>query len=258
MKKNTVSNNNVNDTFIKIIIAVFSFLLYSQTIKFDFVLDDESFYVQNKLVQGGLNNIGSIFTSPSIGEQSQYTSNQPYRPITILVFAIEHSIFKNSTIGLHFFNVLIYTLTLLVLYSALKKLFANYSSSLIALIVLLYASHPVHSEVVANIKTLDEILAALFGFSAWYYFLNITDDNKSDIKNTIFFSIFSLLTVLSKESGIVFFAILPLSLLLIKKVEFKKVILFSLTIYRSNIYFLFVKAKCNCFSSIESSTSCIR
>jgi len=40
MKKNSVSNNNVNDTFIKIIIAVFSFLLYSQTIKFDFVLDD--------------------------------------------------------------------------------------------------------------------------------------------------------------------------------------------------------------------------
>ncbi len=247
MKKNTVSNNNVNDTFIKIIIAVFSFLLYSQTIKFDFVLDDESFYVQNKLVQGGLNNIGSIFTSPSIGEQSQYTSNQPYRPITILVFAIEHSIFKNSTIGLHFFNVLIYTLTLLVLYSALKKLFANYSSSLIALIVLLYASHPVHSEVVANIKTLDEILAALFGFSAWYYFLNITDDNKSDIKNTIFFSIFSLLTVLSKESGIVFFAILPLSLLLIKKVEFKKVILFSLPFI--GVIFIFFLLRQNAIAS---------
>ena len=241
MKKNSVSNNNVNDTFIKIIIAVFSFLLYSQTIKFDFVLDDESFYVQNTLVQGGLNNIGSIFTSPSIGEQSQYTSNQPYRPLTILVFALEHSLFNNNTTALHFFNVLIYTLVLLVLYETLKKLFSNYSYSLIALIVLLYAAHPIHSEVVANIKTLDELLAAFFGFSAWYYFLKAFDDNDSNIKNILLFSILALLTILSKESGIVFFAIIPLSLLLIKKADFKKVFLYALPFVGVTILFFLLR-----------------
>jgi len=241
MKKNAVSNNNVNDTFIKIIIAVFSFLLYSQTIKFDFVLDDDSFYVQNKLVQEGLKNIGSIFTRPSIGEQSQYTSNQPYRPITIVVFALEHLLFNNNTTALHFFNVLIYTLLLLVLYETLKKLFSNYSYSLIALIVLLYAAHPVHSEVVANIKTLDELLAALFGFSAWYYFLKAFDDNDSNLKNILLFSILALLTILSKESGIVFFAIIPLSLLLIKKADFKKVFLYALPFIGVTVVFFLLR-----------------
>ena len=128
-----------------------------------------------------------------------------------------------------------------MLYATLKKLFTNYSYSLVALIVLLYDAHPVHSEVVANIKTLDEMLAALFGFSAWYYFLNITDDSRSDIKNTILFSVFSLLTILSKESGIVFFAILPLSLLLIKKVEFKKVVLYSLPFIGATIIFFLLR-----------------
>ena len=227
MKKNAIANNSNNDLFIKIIIASFSFLLYSQTIKFDFTLDDETVYVQNTLVQDGLKNIDKIFTSPSIGEQSQLTSNKPYRPLTILVFAIEHSLFNNNTAALHFFNVLMYMLVILILYNTLIKLFSNYSNILIALIVMLYAAHPVHSEVVANIKAMDEILAALFGFSAWYYFLKAFETNDSNSKNIILYSILSLLAILSKESGIVFCALLPLSLLLIKKVEFKKVFLFS-------------------------------
>ncbi len=233
--------NNNNDTFIKIIIVVFTFILYVQTIRFDFTLDDETFYRQNSLVQGGIKNIGEIFTSPSIGEQSQYTSNQPYRPLTILVFAIEHSLFGNNTSALHFFNLLIYTLTLLILYATLKKIFLNYNYTLIALIVLLYAAHPVHSEVVANIKTLDEMLAALFGFATWYYFLNISQEENFNLKNTILFSCFSLLTILSKESGIVFFAILPLSLLLIKQVEFKKVLLYSLPFAATAILFFLLR-----------------
>jgi 4-amino-4-deoxy-L-arabinose transferase-like glycosyltransferase len=241
MNKSKISTHNNNDTFIKIIIALFTFILYSQTINFDFVLDDETFYQQNSLVQGGIKNIGEIFTSPSIGEQSQYTSNQPYRPLTIFIFAIEHSLFGNNTSALHFFNLLIYTLTILILYATLKKLFSNYSYHLIALIVLLYASHPVHSEVVANIKTIDEMLAALFGFATWYYFLNISQKENFNLKNTILFSCFSLLTILSKESGIVFFAILPLSLLLIKKVEFKKVFFNSLPFAATAIIFFILR-----------------
>ena len=241
MNKGKLTINNSNDTIIKITIVVFTFILYAQTIKFDFTLDDETFYVQNPLVQNGINKIGEIFTSPSIGEQSQYTSNQPYRPLTILVFAIEHSLFGNVASVLHFFNLFIYTLIVLVLYATLKKLFSDYSYSLIALIVLLYAAHPVHSEVVANIKTLDEMLASLFGFTTWYFFLNAKAEENFNLKNTFIIFIFSLLTILSKESGIVFFAIIPLSLLLLKQVQFKKVILSSLPFVISTIIFFFLR-----------------
>jgi tetratricopeptide (TPR) repeat protein len=239
-KKEINEKKSDNDTLIKIIIVVFSFILYSQTVKFDFVLDDESFYTQNTLVQNGLDNWIDFFISPSIGEQSQYTSNQPYRPITILVFAIEHTLFGDNAGALHFFNLLIYTLLLLVLYATLKKLFTSYSSHIIAVIVLLYAVHPVHSEVVANIKTLDEMLAALFGYATWYYFLNISQNDSFNLKNTLLFFTFSLLTIFSKESGIVFFAIIPLSLLLIKKIEVKKVFIYGLPFVVSTIiFFLF-------------------
>ncbi len=241
IQKEINAKKSSDDKLIKIIIIIFSIILYSQTVKFDFVLDDESFYTQNTLVQNGLENSIDLFFSPSIGEQSQYTSNQPYRPITMLVFAVEHTLFGNDASALHFFNLLIYTLLLLVMYATLKKLFTNYSHHIIAVIVLLYAAHPVHSEVVANIKSLDEMLAALFGFTTWYYFLNTSYEEPINLKNMVLFFMFSLLTVLSKESGIFFFAIIPLSLLIIKKIELRKIFIYALPFLASSIIFLLLR-----------------
>lgn len=47
------------------------------------------------------------------------------------------------------------------------------------LTALLFIAHPVHTEVVANIKSRDEILSLLFSIVACIYFLKFIDEEKS-------------------------------------------------------------------------------
>ncbi|MCK5029515.1 MAG: hypothetical protein KAR57_07770, partial [Bacteroidales bacterium] len=66
----------------------------------------------------------------------------------------------------HFLNVLLYALTALVLFILLERLFSNHKSdkwywSLPFVASLLFLAHPIHTEVVANIKGRDEILSLL-------------------------------------------------------------------------------------------------
>src|SRR4029078_8651082 len=97
---------------------------------------------------------------------------QAYRPFTLLSFAVEKDLFGNKPAAAHFINVLIYALLLLVVYKLLTKLFPETSYQLLIMIALLYLVHPVHSEVVASVKSRDELLAGLFGFLALAAFLD--------------------------------------------------------------------------------------
>ncbi len=223
--KNTANSNakNTGSKF-KVLIILFSILLYGQTLSFDFTLDDESFYTQNTLVQDGLKNTLQIFTTPSLGSNNLFTSNQPYRPITILSFAFEHQLWGNNAALSHFINLLLYGILLLVLFNVLSLLFAEYSYVLITLITLLYAAHPIHVEVVSNIKSRDEILAALFGLLSWQFYLSATKEAIANKKLLALSTLMFFFALLSKESAVVFLGILPLSSLLLKKEKLSKTV----------------------------------
>ena len=75
-------------------------------------------------------------------------------------------------------------------------------------ISLLFAAHPIHTEVVANIKSRDEILAYLFGTLMLILYIKFKE---STSKKYLYFSLaFYFLAVLSKESTIVLLAFLPI------------------------------------------------
>ena len=76
------------------------------------------------------------------------------------------------------------------------------------IIVGLFLIHPLHTEVVANIKSRDEILTMIFGITSLIFFLNFLESEK---RNYLFgaLSILALvLSFLSKENGITFVGIL--------------------------------------------------
>ena len=74
-----------------------------------------------------------------------------------------------------------------------------------------FVVHPIHTEVVANIKSLDEIMALFFLLLAM---LKLFDKDK---KSVILSSIFYLLALLSKENTITALGIIPLTLVMFKK-----------------------------------------
>jgi len=237
-QKNTIhqtSSSKAKKTF-RILIALLSFVIYIQSTGFEFTLDDDIFYQKHASVQQGLSGIGEFFAYGSMFKFDGTTGVQPYRPITLLSFAFDKELTDNSPAASHFFNLVYYLILLQILYSVLLKLLPNVSAAVTGLMVLIYAAHPIHSEVVSSVKSRDELLAALFGFLSWYFFLS-----KSASKNYLsylFSGFFFLMAVMSKESAIAFVALIPLSYFMLIDSNIKSLFIKSIPLAAGAVVFL--------------------
>lgn len=202
-----------------LIIFGIAFLLYSNTLKFQYACDDGLYTYSNKYVQKGVSSIPHILTHSSIdGLDLPYFPD--YRPTVPIIFSVESSLFGSSPSTHHFFNVFYYSLLCVLIFLFLRQILFQYPPILLILITLLYVFHPIHTEVVANIKGRDEIIPMLFGIISLYtiylYFKN---------KNTIYFLLslvaFTLATF-SKPCALTFFPITLLVLYFFTDVPFKR------------------------------------
>ena len=211
-----------------ILIFAVSFLLYANTLTHDYCQDDAIVITDNMFTTEGVSGIPGImgydtfygfFKDPNKGN---LVAGGRYRPFTLVMFAFEYEIFgKGPFIG-HLMNVLLFGLTSVLLYFLLLKLLnykasmiatgdalANNSTAIIAFIAaLLFATHPIHTEAVANIKGRDEIMTLLGSLAAVWFSLKFYE-NKGISNQIIAFSLF-FIALLSKENAITFVVIVPL------------------------------------------------
>lgn len=204
------------------LIALFAFLLFANTIGHDFAWDDKIVLIENERVQEGISGIPDLFSKYNSGLlQDKYG----YRPVTLTTFAVEFSLFGLNPAGFHFMNVLYFVALCVVIFLFIRRIFSSIHPGIVFLITLLFAAHPIHSEVVANIKSRDEILALLFGLLFLLYSL------KSYQQQRLIFllpaGIFFVLAYLSRENAITYLALLPLVLLTQTALN-KKILLRSL------------------------------
>lgn len=184
------------------LVGIASFALYANTLAHGFVLDDIAVIQENKFVKNGILGIKDILTT--FYWQGYWNSNSGlYRPMSLIFFAIEWQIMPNSPFIHHFSNVLFYVLNNVLLFIVLRYFFKNYSYWISFIIVILFAVHPIHTEVVANIKSRDEILC-LFFFLLSVYSLFCRIGMYWKMASVVFF----LFCLLSKEAGILFLPIL--------------------------------------------------
>ena len=129
-----------------------------------------------------------------------------------------HKIIAAPFVG-HFFNVIYYCLLLLLMYNVLKKMFRNHTPrywflSIPFLTVMLFAAHPLHTEVVANIKGRDEIMALIFSFLALSAALKFLDVKKIEQRIFLMVAIFVCIFLgsMSKETTVAFVFLIPLTL----------------------------------------------
>jgi tetratricopeptide (TPR) repeat protein len=189
-------------------VALVGCVLYANTLFHDFTLDDFGAIKENWIVKSGFKNWGLLWSS-EYRFGSWASPGSLYRPLTLAMFSIEWQIKNGPMIG-HLFNILYYGLTGYVLWNTLRRVLSDYSWTLAALTTLLFMAHPVHTEVVANIKSRDEIISLLCGISAinflWRYFEN---DDKKWLYSAL--GIYGL-GMFAKESGITFLAVFPLTM----------------------------------------------
>lgn len=185
--------------------------LYAITVRYDYCLDDNGSIIGNYLVKGGVRNIGTIFsTEYRYGTERAHTAGILYRPLTLSFFALEQQVAPNKPWFFHSVNVLLYGLTGWLLWAVWRRILIGFSALLPFLSVLFFLAHPIHTEVVANIKSLDEMLGLYFGTLALYALWRYLEKEKALwlVGATIAFAA----AVFSKENSLIFLAIYPLTL----------------------------------------------
>ena len=265
----------------RVIIALLTLICYANTLTLHFALDDRMVILESKYtIQGGWESVKSIFTEDTFtgyfGSDHSIVAGGRYRPMSHLTYMIECQLFGKGIkekigdlddyhnlhnmaheayfyetpmpIVSHLMNVLYYILLCLLLYEVLAKIFPQYEEkkwfqSLPLFAVVLFAVHPIHTEVVANVKGRDEIFAMLGAFAALWGSLKYVKTRKW------YWLILSLLAftfgIFSKENTITFLAVLPLTLFYYKS-ENKRTADYFITLTPmviGSVFFIIVRYK---------------
>lgn len=227
---NNFSSLKYNRKILFLFLAL-GFVLYGNTLGHDYTLDDAIVVNDNAFTKKGLSGIWDQLSNDQFvgfyGEKKELVSGGRYRPLSMVVFNIQYAIAgENPFIG-HLCNVLMYILNGYLLFLLLSKLFHNYDKkikgiSLALLVSLLWFFHPIHTEVVANIKGLDEMMAFAGECISLLLVLKFLETEQ---KKYLFWLIPTyFLALLSKENAITWLAIIPFSIYFFTNHTFKKAV----------------------------------
>ena len=213
----------------KYFFVIMGFIVYATTFDFGYVLDDKIVITSNQITTQGLSKMFDHFFYDSMDgfwaeqygvsveelKKSALVAGGRYRPLSLVTYSIEWGVFGRNPGLSHIINALLYGLTGLILFSFLQKLFPKSQQkpiweSIPVWATLLFLAHPLHVEVVANIKSRDEILSLLFGLWSLSFLI---DYAKTKLPKALIWSaILLFLSLLSKETTIAFVALGPLIL----------------------------------------------
>lgn len=229
----TINLSQFKNTRIYFFITLLTFVVYGNSINNEYAIDDNIVVEGNQLVAKGLKALPEIFTSRFATGKQEYE----YRPTVLASFAIEKQFFsklpESQTIKekkrkdkltqaniSHFINVLLYALTCILLFKLLTRIFNGYNILLPLITTLLFLVHPLHTEVVANIKSRDELFMLLGIILALIWFIKFTELNQ--YKYLIFAFLAILFAMYSKRNAIMIFGLAPVVLYFIKA-DYKKI-----------------------------------
>lgn len=243
-----------------LIVAVLTFIFYGNTTSNENALDDALVIERNAFVHRGLAGIPDILTHDTyfcyydqLGTSNQLQGGR-YRPLSVITYAIEQEFMgavpvegvdSIITYGLgfqaeypyekrfisemhtrHLFNVVGYALAAISVLAFLRLVLFRGSAMVAFVTTVLFVIHPVHTEVVANVKSRDEILSLLF--IVLTLLLGVWYNRRHSIKWLVGATVCFALALLSKEYAITLLVILPLTLFVFEKVDVRKAALATL------------------------------
>ena len=250
-----------NKAMICVLIMVVSFVLYGKTLGYGYTQDDAIVITDNMYTKDGVSGISGILGNDTFygffkkeGKQFLVEGGR-YRPLTLVFFATGWEIFgekegapldKNPTSAkyFHFFTVLFYGLTGIVLYLLFIKMLRpskgdNFAYFVSFVAAMLFITHPIHTEVVANIKGQDEIVALLGSLAAMYF--SLKGYYEKNITFTILAGVAFFLALLAKENPITFLAVLPLTYFVFTKAQTKEIVMQTVPFLIAGVVFLIIR-----------------
>lgn len=235
-----------------IILILLAFGLNFNTLFNEYALDDFVVITENKFVEKGIGGIPELISQSyfagcekvNVGE----FSGGRYRPFSLIIFAIEHQIFGENPFVSHLINVLIFALLIALLFRLLHSYVFRQQHPYLAFVTcLVFAVHPIHTEVIANVKSRDELITFLLLILSLTTFIRHIEKKNIYLLFTGLFCFF--LALLTRESAVTFIGIVPLVLYFYLNQSIKKALVFTLPLIAILIAYMVLRVSIVGFSS---------
>ena len=145
-----------------IYIALFTLLIYANSLGGKFIGDDKAFVVYNRFVQSP-QNAAQFFADPSATAEGDLKGDV-YRPLTTLSYALDYAVWKLNSFGYHLVNIALHAANSALVYLLIFLISGDYLTALFA--GLLFSAHPVQTEAVTWISGRSNVLFLFFYLSS--------------------------------------------------------------------------------------------
>ena len=192
----------------------------ANTLGHGFAFDDLVVVQSNKFTHQGLAGIPKMLTTFYWAGYWDYNTGL-YRPLSLIGFAAQWQFFDDAAGWYHLVSVLLYVITILLLFRTLRALLSGYSPVVAFVASLIFAAHPTHTEVVANIKSQDELLCFIFALLTVQAI--ISDIDRASRGSVVFACACFFLALLAKEGALVFLGAIPLMLYFFRGMDWRAI-----------------------------------
>jgi len=176
-----------------------TFLAYLSTLSFGFIYDDKPVIVDNPVIRSW------DFLTHYLLPQASTNVAQPaggsfYRPISVLWLRLNYVIFGLNPAGWHFALLAGHVLMTYLVFVVVEKLSRRSTASLAAIF---FGLHPVHTENVAWLSSVNDLLMSVFLLASFLAYLKFREGGRSKLWMATSLVLF-LAALLSKETAAVF------------------------------------------------------
>ncbi len=177
------------------LIFLFGFLLYGQTLFFDYTyLDDNALILENYPTISQFKNVGTIFSSDVFLSTPKFY----YRPLLNLSFYPEATTTGTAPAIFHLVNIILHLSAVALVFRLLLKL--DCAPPLAYFLSLLFLVHPVLTQAVAWIPGRNDPLLVIFVLASLLSFLSFA--NRPRLRSYLAYLLFLFLALLSKETAV--------------------------------------------------------
>lgn len=138
-----------------LVVVLAALVVNAATLRAGYTIDDVPCIVQNERLES-LANVGLFFREHFLAHDPTTQHPNLYRPLTLVVFALERAVFGLDAFASHAINVLLHGLASFLAWRFARALLAPFAALAAGL---LFALHPIHTEAVANVLGRSELLA---------------------------------------------------------------------------------------------------
>src|SRR5208337_2652811 len=181
------------------LVCTVTFLAYLSTLSFGFVYDDKPVIVDNPVIRSW-DSLTYYLLPQAASNVAQPAGGSFYRPISVLWLRLNYVIFGLNPAGWHVALLAGHVFMTYLVFVAVEKLSRRSVASLAAI---LFGLHPVHTENVAWLSSVNDLLMSVFVLASFLAYLKFREGRKSKLWMATSLVLF-LAALLAKETAAVF------------------------------------------------------